>query len=297
MDALTDKELIKELQEKLFKQNQIQVNEQLLMKQLELVNEKLKRSETLKGDFISNIRNELNNPMAALLGLSKSMKQPSLLKDQLMAIGDSIYQEICVLDFQLRNIFAAAEIEAGEYSLEVMPADIHSLIRSTMNLCGARISEKKIEVNLPVTSVVDDKQYFTTDPGKLQLILLNLFANAIEFSKLCGEIKIRFHIAGGLLNVSVQDAGIGIQSSDLEIIFDRFKQLNTGLSKSYRGHGLGLAVVKAYLDVLKGSIEIKSKVDAGCLVTLQIPELDTGMLTDGFASDGNEFFFSNEEKF
>ena len=95
--------------------------------------------------------------------------------------------------------------------------------------------------------------------------------------------------------ISVRDHGIGISDLNKEIIFDRFARLDTGINSVNRGHGLGLSVVKAYIELFEGDIKIESKLGEGSLFTIIIPEADESCQIDGYSSEGNEIFFGDDE--
>jgi signal transduction histidine kinase len=294
---MTDKELIAELQARLASHKQYQAEQERLIRELTQVNEKLKLSEKCKTDFLSNIRNELTNPLTSVLGFSKSMQQGIIPPDLLKRIATDIHGELSLLDFQFRNIFAAADIEAGECPLENMAVNIDTLLQGTVDLCAHKVKKKDILLNLSgANQNAFEDVIFITDPSKLQLILLNLIANAIEFSAPGNEVKVTYTIENAQLEIVVQDHGIGVKPSDQQLIFDRFLQLEKGMTKSYRGHGLGLSVTKAYVELLNGTIDIESDGQNGSTFKITIPELDTAP-ADGFASDGNEFFFLNADRF
>ena len=104
-----------------------------LMKTLEEVNKKLKEAESLKTNFLSHIRNEINNPLTSIMGLSEQIIHGSNLNpDTIQKTAEMIYSETFDLDFQLRNIFVAAELEAGEHIMNVSNVDVNALIQSTI---------------------------------------------------------------------------------------------------------------------------------------------------------------------
>jgi signal transduction histidine kinase len=286
MPKLTDKQLIEELNDRLREYEKYHQEQEILIEQLS--------AEKFKTNFLSNARNELINPVSSLLGFSKNLIEQSVPDEKLKTIAQDIHEELSSLDFQLRNIFAAAEIEAGEYVVEIVRTDIEALIQSTLALCEDIRIRKNIQVNLTDTSR-SGATLFNTDPSKLQLILLNLFYNAIEFSNEGSEVRISYSTTGKAFNLCVRDFGIGISPSFKEKIFDRFTQLDNGTTKSHKGHGLGLAITKALIELLNGTIDLESK--GGCIFNVVIPELDSQVSIDGIATDGNEFFFSEEKKF
>ncbi len=294
---LSDKELIAQLQMRLAKSAEMT---ELLSKQgeeLQQVNEKLSESEALKSHFISNITNEIVNPFASILGLSKNIiaaKESDIIKIKSMA--ELIHSEAFELDFQLKNIFTAARIEAGEAYPDYIKTEINLLISSVINAYKYKAEQKQLKINftLELDQQLTDSHYFITDPEKLKLIISNLLSNGIKYSNAANRIELKAWRDENSLKVMVKDFGIGIDKKNLEIIFDRFKRLDTSINSLNPGHGLGLSVTKSLLDLLNGDIEIASKRGIGSIFTISIPEGDETK-TDGYAIDGNEFIFGNTE--
>lgn len=297
MSELTDKELIEELRKR-FEQNKSALDEvQELNEELNDLNRKLKDSEKLKSHFISNITNEIINPFASILALSKnilSVKEGGWKK--VISMVSLIYSEAFNLDFQLRNIFAAAKIEAGEIFLEILNVEIKSLFEGVIESFKYESKKKKIKINLQFEIETEHNKpfFFKTDPEKIRLIIANLLSNAIKFSYENSEIIINAKLDGKLLNITVQDFGSGISIKNQKIIFDRFKRLDTGINSIHRGHGLGLSINKALLDLLEGSIDIQSDIGKGSKFTISIPENESQV--SGFAFDGNDMFFDDDEE-
>ena len=94
--------------------------------------------------------------------------------------------------------------------------------------------------------------------------------------------------------VSVKDYGSGISLENRKVIFDRFKRIDSGINSIHRGHGLGLSINKALLDLLTGKIDIKSELGKGANFTISIPESKSQV--SGFAFDGNELFFEDDKE-
>lgn len=294
---LSDKELIEELKRRV---EQAQDNQELIEKQreeLQLVNEKLAESETLKSHFISNITNEIVNPFASILGLSKNIiasKDTDIVKIKSMA--ELIHSEAFELDFQLKNIFTAARIEAGESSPEYIKTDINLLISSIISAYKYKAEQKQLKINFSfeLGKEFETAHYFRTDPEKLKLILSNLLSNGIKFSNAANKIEVKAWVENRTLKVMVKDYGIGIDKKNMELIFDRFKRVDSSINSLNPGHGLGLSVTKALIDLMDGDIEIASKRHIGSLFTITIPESDATE-NDGYALDGNEFIFGNSD--
>ena len=286
--------LLEELKKRL-EENRIAVaNLRAMTQNLESVNEKLRQSESLKTDFLSNIRNEINNPLMSIMGMAKQIVDKKADAETARTMAGTIYHEAFDLDFQLRNIFAAAELEAGETTLSVAQVDVATLIRGQIAVFGHKASEKRLTVEFepgegPLT--------FRTDPDKLQKVLSNLLANAIEFNREGKGVAIRAWRAGERLNLSITDEGIGIPEVDRKKVFDRFVQLDTGIRKRHKGHGLGLSITKALVEMLDGTIALTGAEGKGCVFTVSIAELGTDRTVDVTSGDGNEFIFDGGKQF
>ena len=298
MKKLTDNELIEEL-DKRFKENEKAFNAlKIMTKKLENLNEKLTDSETLKSNFLSNIKNEINNPLTSILVMSKELISGEPLDaETLSSLGRMIHSEAFSLDSQLRNIFAAAEFEAGDAAICISKININSLVNSTIESLQHKADRKAAKVHFTPAAGPKDETYFHSDPDKLHLIIFNLLGNAIEFSDEGGRVELMAWKQDGNLYISIKDYGTGIDDTDRDKIFDRFRQLDMGVTKNHLGHGLGLSTVKAAIDMLGGTISVESMKGEGSVFTISIPEAEEepelGMVSD----NGNEFIFEGAEEF
>ncbi|MGK7397116.1 MAG: sensor histidine kinase [Candidatus Cyclobacteriaceae bacterium M3_2C_046] len=299
---LSDQELIQELQNRFDQHKRIMKEQDQLMKKLQGVNQKLIESETLKSNFLSNIRNEINNPFVSIIGLAAHISNmcekstDDTLSLKIRSMSSLIYKEAFDLDFQLRNIFAAADIEAGETYIEAAQVDVSKIFSDVLDNFSHKAVSKEIDIDFKYLSDTNES-YFITDPGKLQIIIANLINNALEFSYDKGQVSIQVQIKHDQLKFEVKDKGIGISEDDKGKIFDRFNQLDTGLTRNHKGHGLGLAVTKALLELLNGEIMIESTINKGSNFIVNIRETTPDQNIDDFATGANEIFFDAEEKF
>ncbi|HOK61230.1 MAG TPA: HAMP domain-containing sensor histidine kinase [Tenuifilum sp.] len=294
-EELTDNELLAELQRR-FELNKKALDElKVLNAELKQVNKKLEESEALKSHFISNITNEIINPFTSIIGLSKAIL--SVDKEnwkKVISMVALIHSEAFNLDFQLRNIFVAAKIEAGEIQPEIMQVDVNNLLESVIESFKYELRKKnlKVEYSYNTSTNLVNPKIFKTDPEKLKLIIANLLSNAVNFSFEGGIIEIITSRGVNKLTICVRDHGIGISQENHKIIFDRFKRLDTGINSLNRGHGLGLSVNRAIIDMLNGSIEIESELGKGACFTISIPEPNVDV--DDLATDANEMFFDQD---
>lgn len=284
MKNISNKELIEELLNRFSDVEQLEKENNLFQEQISELNEKLKEAEIMKSHFLSNMMNEIVNPFSSILGLSKNISE---VKNQdwkkAISMSDMIFREAFELDFQLKNIFAAAKIEAGEAYTQLSSFNVKSIIDGVADEFKIFATKKDIEIKVNYSDVLLDKESgeFIGDLSKLKLIISNLLDNAIKFSAYERDINIDAFLKNGDLVVKVKNYGKGIDDKDLKMIFDRFKQNETTIHSLNTGHGLGLSIVKAYCDMLNGNIFVETVKNEFAEFVVSIPEADK--------SDGNYF--------
>jgi signal transduction histidine kinase len=288
---LSDQELVEILQERLDSNRKSLFDLREITTVLEKTNARLQESEALKGHFLSNIRNEINNPLSSIMGLAREILDNSAANSKAAVCAPLIYDEAFNLDFQLQNIFIAAELEAGEAVPSFAKVDINNVIESVCETLIHQGNKKQITVRNDTAPEL----FLTTDAQKLHLILTNLLTNAMEFGEIESEVLITAAIDDAKLQLSVTNSGVGIAPEAQERIFDRFRQLDEGTTKCHRGHGLGLSIVKALVELLGGTISLSSTAGEGCVVNLILPEQSSEI--DVVAQDSNLFLFENTEQF
>jgi signal transduction histidine kinase len=292
---ISDEELLLEL-DKRFKACKIMLSEQEeLSKELVLTNKKLMESEALKTHFISSITNEIINPFSSVLGLARSIlivKKEDWEKAKNMA--RLIHAEAFSLDFQFRNIFAAANIEAGELFLESSKISITELGNTVVDSFRHEAEKKNIQIVLEYE--MSDGS-FITDSDKLKLIFSNLLSNSIKYNCDNGKINIKLELAAGFLMLTISDTGIGISEQNKEIIFDRFKRIDDQINSINRGHGLGLSIVKSLVELLGGTIQIRSESGTGSEFIIAIPESESSTSIYNISDVSDLSQISNNEIF
>ncbi len=267
-----------------------------LEKALVDVNNKLEEAEAMKSHFVSNISNELVNPFTSVLALADSILDVDKENwKRVISMIALIHSEVFHLDFQLQNIFAAAKLEAGELIPVTSTVDVNNLTNNVIESFKYDTRHKGLKIEFySQNKNADTNIFFNTDAEKLRLILSNLLSNAIKYSYENSSITIKITRAFDKLIVEVTDFGRGISKENEKVIFDRFKRGDSGINSVNRGHGLGLSVNKAVLDILEGTISFTSKLNEGATFIVTIPESKDE--STGISTDANEIYFK-EEKF
>jgi signal transduction histidine kinase len=297
MDMMSDDALLEELKKRFLDNKKALYDLAVMNEKIEKLNVKLAESERLKSDFLSNIRNEINNPLTSILGLSQEVASGKKDEQAKQLMARTIYDEAFELDFQLRNIFIAAELEAGETQLNISRVDVAALVKNLISAFGHKSLKKSLTVAFACCGArpEDGSLPFRTDAGKLHLVLANLLANAVEYSSTGGTVHIEAREENNSLRVSIADEGIGIPKPERARLFERFHQLDRGSTKKHKGHGLGLSITRALVEMLGGKVAVVDAAGGGCVVQVVIPEA----VADGngvFSEDGNEFLFESEKR-
>lgn len=275
MHQFSNDDLLEELKKRFATEKHFLQQQKDLMEQLHQMSEKLSESEALKCHFLSNIRNEIIDPFTSILGLSKSislMKEGGIAKIQHMA--SLIYEQAFALDFQLKNIFAAAAIETGSYVPETYAVDLRTLRQEIVDYFRHQYEQKEIHVEWKINGEIGNSTPapFNTDAEKLYLIMANLFSNAIKFSPFGKKISIDIHLSERQFYFSIQDQGPGIQKMEKEQVFNRFNNLKVRETNRHSGNGLGMSIVKSLVELMGGTIQLTSKRNQGAMFTVLLPE-------------------------
>lgn len=265
--------------------------------QLRHMADRVDAAESMRTHFLSHVRNELNNPVTSMLGLASRLAKVTPDEvDRIQTISRLLHAEARVLSFHLENIFAVADLEAGAAELAWARFDLEELVHDVADQYKTRLNDKALE--LTVDNQLTES-HLVSDPAKLNLVLINLLANAVDFSRAGGEINVLLenNEADRTCTISVQDNGPGIPEKLQDRIFDRFTQVSSGFSKTHPGLGLGLTIVKGFAEVLSGDVTLESKEGEGsCFKVRFVCPSDMEHLTDE-SEDGNEIFFGGEEEF
>ncbi len=257
------------------------------------LNEKLAICEGTKSHFISNIRNEIINPFASIHGLAKFIIQSKKEEwKKVISIASLIHKESFMLDFQLMNIFSAAELESGELGLNFYKSNLNELIISEINNYNTFAKKRKIQIILNLQ--FDSDMLVVTDLSKIKIIFVNLLMNAINFSKDESKINVECIVDSKNIHLSVTDYGEGLSEDSKQLIFERFSKANSEINSINSGLGIGLSVVAGYIELFNGELKLESEKNKGSkfMVNIPIPDIQTNGLD--MAQSENEIFFEDE---
>ena len=231
--------------------------------------EAAEQANRAKSDFLSLLNHELRTPLSVILGyidlfLEGSFGPPS--EDQ-RVILHRLHANTCnVLDL-ISDGLSLNRLEAGHLAVEHAEVGIPELLQAIeMETHGVR----ELSGLQFIWQVEDGLPLLSSDPGKLKVVIKNLLNNAIKFTR-AGEITIGAHSREGGVEIYVADTGVGIPSDQQSEIFEAFRQGSTANVRGLSGVGLGLHIVKRFVDLLGGTITVESEVGKGSTFRVQLP--------------------------
>jgi signal transduction histidine kinase/DNA-binding response OmpR family regulator len=229
-------------------------------------NEKLKELDNLKTQFFTNISHELRTPLTLLIAPVQELliKYPT---DTLLPLIHRNAQRLLTLINQLLDI---SKLEAGQMKIEIRQNNVSKYLNILVGSFASLAESKGIKFQI-VQNKQDVEGYI--DEDKIEKIITNLLSNAFKFTPEGGEVKVEIHFSDDLksLRITTTDTGIGISEEKLSKIFDRFYQVDASANRNYEGTGIGLALVKELVGVLKGNITVESQKSRGTTFTLTCP--------------------------
>ncbi len=229
-------------------------------------NRKLKELDNLKTTFFTNISHELRTPLTLITGPFQQLadKYPT---DKLIPLIQRNTDRLLKLINQLLDI---SKLEAGQMKPEISQQNITQYLR-TLTSSFASLAESR-EINFE-RHISKTETYGFIDSDKIEKIVTNLLSNAFKFTPKNGLVRIstKFDELQKTMSIEVNDTGIGIESEKLNKIFDRFFQVDDTQNRKYEGTGIGLALVKELVAVLKGKISVNSQKDVGTTFTVSLP--------------------------
>lgn len=280
---LQDSELLMEIEKRFQERDLVIADSQKMLKKLEDINKRLTKSEENRSKFMSIIKNEFNNPLFSMISLSKSLLKSSE-DEKVKFIGNSLYEESLMLNFQIKNIITAAEIESGTMDITISKVDFSDILLQIKEELQYLLLHKKIDLRIRINC--DDAIYL--DREKLYLILLNLISNAIEYSPTLSVVNLTITQENNGIKIVVEDFGEGMDVCNHENIFKRFYQAHSGKNRAHRGQGLGLSIVKDLVEFLDGSVTFVSLLKITTVFEITLPK---SLKSEASLFDEDDFLF------
>lgn len=276
-DSVSKKHIYSDYEQQLlevYAQTLVNVKERIAKEQkLISAKEKAEESDRLKSAFLANMSHEIRTPMNGIIGFLDLLKEPDLSDENRIAYFNIVTQSGHRLLDTINDIIEISRIETGEFTVKMSEVNCSELLGYYHGFFRQQADQKGLKYiitnNLPKGLLS-----FRTDRNKLESIITNLLKNAIKFTQ-SGSVEFGCSIEGENLKFFVKDTGAGIPEDRLDAIFERFVQADISSSRPHEGSGLGLSIVKAYIEILNGKIIVESVLGKGTTFTFSIPYIQS----------------------
>ncbi len=238
-------------------------------KQLLTAKTKAEESDRLKTAFLHNVSHEIRTPLNAIVGFSGFLDDPDLILEKRKEFIDIILQSSDQLLSIIDDIMRISSIESEQEEIQDNQININLQCRLIKDQFSSKTPDKNVTLGFRST-LADEEAIIITDATKLTQILTNLIDNALKFTQQ-GYVNFGYTVKGSQLEFYVEDSGIGIPLDMQDLIFNRFRQVETSVARNYGGSGLGLSISKAYAKMLGGKIWLTSELDKGSVFNFTIP--------------------------
>lgn len=241
-----------------------------LIEELRITNVYLEQANKVKSEFLATMSHELRTPLTAIIGFSELLCEGvmgEMTAEQLETIREVLHNGQDLLEL-INGLLDLAKIEAGKMALDRHFFDMAELSKRVLRLVNSLVQRKKLHVELSVAASLPSVE---ADERKVQQVLLNLLSNAIKFTPEGGQIGIHIQADAKCLRVAVSDTGIGIPHDQLEAVFEPFHQVDSSMTRSYGGTGLGLALARQFIELHGGKIWAEQHLPMGTIFLFELP--------------------------
>lgn len=247
-------------------------------RELQVATEAAILANKTKSRFLANVSHEVRTPLNLILGMAELLRETKLEAEQSKYVNTFSAAGKHLLDL-IDDLLDVARIESGEFEVRKEELDLISLIEGVADMVNSACQKKKLEFSYYIEPTVP--KLITGDAKRIRQILINLLNNAIKFTTRGGVV---LHVEtgkklpkdGGVEIVfEVRDSGIGISESQLEMIFNEFHRTKEAKQSDNSGVGLGLSIVRTFVNHLGGSVKVESYKGIGSTFTVSMPSYVT----------------------
>ncbi len=242
---------------------------------LKLVEDALRRSESelkeanhSKDKFLSILAHDLKSPFTGLIGLSEMMYNYSndLTAEEMREFTSGIYEAAKVIYTLIDNLLIWTRLQSGKMEQSPNRLELKKLVQEVLFLSETNALKK----NITLFNEVEPDTYIIADQNMIDLVLRNLISNSIKFTQYGGEVKIRCERTGEFYSISITDNGVGIPPQNLTKLFKLDSMLTTTGTNNEQGSGMGLLLVKDFVEIQGGTISINSEEGNGTTVEFTV---------------------------
>lgn len=261
-------------------------------RELDITNKQLQEVSQAKSAFLANMSHELRTPLNSIIGFSEILLEKTFgeMNEKQTKYANNIYTSGKHLLTLINDILDLSKVEAGKIELKIEEFSLQEILTECQTLVKSLAGKKNIWLEVKIEGISTIK----ADPVRFKQIMYNLFSNAIKFTPDKGRVDVTAKPVDEMVQITVQDTGIGIAKEHYEKVFDEFQQIDSSYSKQYQGTGLGLPLTRKLVELHGGKIWLESEPGKGSTFTFTIPQgKGSGVRSQG---SGEEEILTPEEK-
>lgn len=238
-----------------------------------LLSERAARAEAesatrLKDEFLATVSHELRTPLSAILGWSAMLRTSKFDQSAIDRALETIERNARAQAQIIEDLLDVSRIVTGRLHLDLRPVDPGVVIETAIDSVRPAAEAKSIQIN----SLLDYVGPLMCDPARLQQVMWNLLSNAVKFTPTGGSVTISQRRIGSHILIGVSDTGQGLSAEFLPFIFDRFRQADGSITRRHGGLGLGLAIVRHFVEMHGGTVRAESPgAGLGTTFTVELP--------------------------
>ena len=255
--------------------HEVYLRDQVLKDQLRAANQSAKSAVRAKSEFLANMSHEIRTPMTAMLGMTELLQMTDLdatqreYADTVARAGDTLLQLV-------NDILDCSKIEAGQLHIEEVGFELPELLQEVADMLELKARQRNLQLGIDIASDVPTR--LLADPTRIRQVLVNLVGNAIKFTHEGGvTVRARADAPGAdgrfVLDLAVEDTGIGIAKEQQARVFEAFTQADTSTTRRYGGTGLGLTICSRLTQLMGGTISLESEFGKGSTFRVRLPVL------------------------
>jgi two-component system, OmpR family, aerobic respiration control sensor histidine kinase ArcB len=264
-------------------------NQKQLELELRLAKEKSEAANQAKTEFLANMRHDIRTPLSGIVGCAQIIQSQASDEKKVAEFAEDLVQSSDALLEFLNKVLESIKVASGEIPLLKKKFDLHHALKLVIQLNQAKASQKGLLLSLDYDKTIPT--YVISDPIRVQRIILELVTNALKFTQQ-GEVKLTVKLMKQeahqlIVKMVVSDTGIGIPIDKQHDLYTRFRRFVPSYEGIYSGVGLGLSIIKQFLDDLQAEIYLESQPKQGSRFTCLIP-FQEPLLMDSLGVEKNE---------